>query len=774
MRKLLLSIALLLIVMASHAQAPYRYSLNLNAVRNDKLEVTLLTPPVTSKTAVYAFPKIIPGTYSVSDYGKFIDSLKAFDAKGRVLKVDRLNENQWQIANANKMVKITYLVDDIFDSATKHNIYPMAATNIEENKNYVIHPPGFFGYFNHVRQSPVEVTFRKPENFYASTSLTPVSSTATTDIFRVGNVDELYDSPIMYNIPDTATLQVANCKVLVSVYSPNKAIHAKEISAWLEDLLYAAKNYLGGKLPADKYAFLYYFRDPKATHSFRPGMGGALEHTTSSFYYLGEAPPARLQNTIIDISSHEFFHIITPLTIASREIKEFNFNEPVLSKHLWLYEGTTEYTSDHVQVQGGLNTPQQFLSKLSEKITNSRRRFNDTLSFTELSRLAATTHEAQYGNVYEKGALISACLDILLLNQSDGNYGLKHLTHDLGVRYGRNRYFNDDELFDVIAELSYPQAKDFLVKYVQGNTPIPYDHYFGLAGVRFLPAVQKKVVSFGGIAPGLTQNGRLFVSPNSKLNEYGQRLGYKIGDELYAFNGQELDASTFVPVVESLKSSLKEGDIFRVKIGRAGAGGKIDTMILSAPIEFVNHTEENVLELMDSPSAQQALVQKAWLDGKEIGTTGFSPAANPKDVESIDAIIKAMYSVISGPAGERNWSRFHSLFLPEATMGAAVSTPQGGVRYRSFIPAEYQQNNQPFFLQSGFFEEELGRKVSAYGNLASVQSAYQSRFQQNGKVTDRGINYITLIKAKGRWWIASLHWQDENKGNPIPQSMLKR
>src|SRR5690606_31164945 len=212
----------------------------------------------------------------------------------------------------------------------------------------------------HHTKIPVQITIDKPNNFFASSSSLPISSNIQQDVFKMENIDDLYDTPIMYGIADTASLKVGNCDVLVSVYSPNKQIHAKEIISWLGDLLRAAKGYLGGKLPADRYAFLYYFKDPKIKHSFKPGLAGALEHTTSSFYYLPELPANQLKKIVTDVSSHEFFHIITPLTIASKEVKEFNYSHVALSKHLWLYEGTTEYTAHHVQVKYGLNSEQEF------------------------------------------------------------------------------------------------------------------------------------------------------------------------------------------------------------------------------------------------------------------------------------------------------------------------------------------------------------------------------------------------------------------------------
>jgi predicted metalloprotease with PDZ domain len=760
----------ILTVQAS-SQDAYKYSVNLNRLENDALTIDLQTPAVKQSTAIFSMPKIIPGTYAIADYGKFISNVNAFDKNGKPLQVTKINDNQWKINKATQLYKITYKVDDVFDTDIKHNIYPMAATNFEEGKNFSLNTPGIFGFIEGLRNVPFEINFEKPAQLYASTSLKPLSTSADKDVFQVKDIDELYDTPIMYTVPDTASMQVGNCTVLVSVYSPNQQLRAKEIATWMSNLLDAARQYLGGKLPADKYAFLFYFKDLKSKHNFPLGLGGALEHTTSSYYYLFERPAAQLKNTIVDITSHEFFHIITPLTIASKEVKEFNFNEAVMSKHLWLYEGVTEYTAHHVQVKYGLNTIPQFLDKLSKKITTSRTRYNDSLPFTELSKESAGKWEKQYNNVYEKGALIAACLDIYLLHLSEGNYSLRNLTHDLGVRFGKYRYFNDDELFDNIAELTYPEIKDFLVKYVAGITPIPYDHFFGLAGIEFIPRREQQIFSLGGVYIGPNSKGKIAINPPFNPNEFGRKLGYKAGDELYMLNGKTVTLQNYNEVIEEVKGAMNEGEILTAKIGRLNSNNTIDTLALSTPVTKVTQLDVNKLSPMSNATPKQLLVQKSWLTTGQVKQT---PIANAADVNSIDAIIKTTYSVISGAAGSRDWNRFYSLFLPEAEMGTIVKTPDGKKVFKSLTPEAYQKANAPFFNQSGFYEEELKRNVQQYGNVASVQSSYQFRITPNGQVEQRGVNYFTLVQSNGRWWIANLTWQDEEKELPLPPVLEKK
>jgi hypothetical protein len=281
------------------------------------------------------------------------------------------------------------------------------------------------------------------------------------------------------------------------------------------------------------------------------------------------------------------------------------------------------------------------------------------------------------------------------------------------------------------------------------------------------------VYSLGGISLAPNAKGAISIAPSSPLNEFGKKLGYKGGDEVYAFNGVTVNPNNLNEVVTDIKAKMREGQPFTAKVGRKNESGGIDTVTLSTTVSQVTELDINKLELMPQPTSSQLAVQKAWLTTQAQASGVPAATANPADVASIDAVIKTLYDVISGPAGNRDWNRFYSLYLPDARMGAAVKTP-GGDAFRSFTPAEYQKMNAPQFAQSGFFEEELNRKVMQYGNVAAVQSAYQFRFQPNGPVEQRGVNYITLVKSEGRWWVANISWQGETKDLPLPVELQKK
>ncbi|HKU20997.1 MAG TPA: hypothetical protein VJQ50_08290 [Terriglobales bacterium] len=149
-----------------------------------------------------------------------------------------------------------------------------------------------------------------------------------------------------------------------------------------------------------------------------------------------------------------------------------------------------------------------------------------------------------------------------------------------------------------------------------------------------------------------------------------------------------------------------------------------------------------------------------------------APAPFAKDGQSIDSIIQAMYGVISGPAGERNWERFHSLFLPQATL-ATVLHKDGQTLHKVMTPGDYVRGAGSYFQQHAFYESEIARRTEQFGNIAHVFTTYASRHDPTGEPFERGINSVELLNDGTRWWILSISWDSERPDNPIPTEYLK-
>ena len=155
--------------------------------------------------------------------------------------------------------------------------------------------------------------------------------------------------------------------------------------------------------------------------------------------------------------------------------------------------------------------------------------------------------------------------------------------------------------------------------------------------------------------------------------------------------------------------------------------------------------------------------------------TDSFPAAT-KDVESIDAIIRSLYEVISGPAGQaRNWNRMRSLFLPEAKMIATGTSQTGEIVKRVMTVEDYITRNGPVLEKNGFFEQEIFRKQEVYGRIAHCFSTYAAkRNADDATAFMRGINSIQLYNDGKRWWILSIFWQSESKDVPLTKEYLPK
>ena len=155
-------------------------------------------------------------------------------------------------------------------------------------------------------------------------------------------------------------------------------------------------------------------------------------------------------------------------------------------------------------------------------------------------------------------------------------------------------------------------------------------------------------------------------------------------------------------------------------------------------------------------------------------TPAWAQEADPADVESIDAIVAAVYDVISGAAGEaRDWDRWRSLFIAEARLIPVVMGQSGRAAPRVMTPEDYVTRSGPFLEENGFFEVEVSRTQESFGNIAHLFSTYESRrTEADEEPFARGINSFQLMHDGTRWWVVSIMWDSEREGNPIPGRYL--
>ncbi|OMP32438.1 hypothetical protein [Mangrovimonas sp. DI 80] len=596
------------------APSAIKVGVDLVNVTNDQVKVTVTPPAIGSSEVTYYMAKIIPGTYAIADYGRYISEVKAFDSKGNVLEVTKKDVNSWEIKDAKKLHHITYLVDDTFDnegvshfvSADSETIFSPAGTNILADKNFVLNMSGFVGYFSEMLEYPYQVTVTHPENLLGSSALVDQNPKNDVDSFYTSRFAELVDSPIMYAAPDVSTFNYNDMEVLLSMYSPkNTSITSKVFLPDLKKIIVAQKNYMDEANNTKKYAVLNYITSFEKDDA--KGIG-ALEHNYST---VGVFLETMKSNDLVDVISHEFFHTLTPLHIHSKEIQYFDFNDPKMSEHLWMYEGVTEYFAQHFQVYEGLIDEATFLATMMKKIKISYR-YNDHLSFIEMSKnVLDGKMQVQYANVYQKGALMGMCLDIIIREQSNGERSLMDVMAELAKMYGPGKAFDDEELIPVFVKLTYPQVGEFINDYIVNGSPIDYDAYLSRMGItRAKMPVADPLVFLKGGKPyiGLDQiSGKIIAVVPDDKNAFFNAMGIEQGDILLEMNGTEFDSSNLQKTL-MMGYDLQEGAPMTIKVEREG-----EIMELKGSV-VLSYSEGEGYKFTDT--SKKAL-KDAWLKGGE-------------------------------------------------------------------------------------------------------------------------------------------------------------
>lgn len=151
-----------------------------------------------------------------------------------------------------------------------------------------------------------------------------------------------------------------------------------------------------------------------------------------------------------------------------------------------------------------------------------------------------------------------------------------------------------------------------------------------------------------------------------------------------------------------------------------------------------------------------------------------TPPARAADVQTIDGILGALYSVISGGIGEpRDWNRMRSLFIPEARiMAIGPRKDSKDLALRILSVSDYIANSGPILIETGFREKELSRQIHQWGELAEVFSTYETIFQKDGMIR-RGINSVQLMNDGTRWWVVSLLFEAERAQLSLPDAVQK-
>jgi predicted metalloprotease with PDZ domain len=578
---------------AALAQQPLTYTISLDpATDSDAFQVRLELPPLQKEQAVYQFAATAPGTYQVMDMGRFVRQFAAFDKKGRPLKVQQLSTNQWQLLQPEKTREIRYTIAETWDTPVReHKVYRMCGSSLE-NDHALLNGQTVLGYPQGWQARPLRIKLNYPAGWKVGSALTADAQ----GYYAARNYDHAVDSPFLLGRLTEASTMLGSTKVDLFCYSRTDQVQAEPLLQNMQQMLNAAQQFLV-QLPVQRYTFLYHFDDQNT---------GAWEHSYSSEYILREAPLTReFAASITSIAAHEFFHIVTPLNLHSEVIEQFNFVQPTGSEHLWLYEGATEWAAGMMQLRGGLLPLEEYLKQMSSKIAYDHLNADTTYSLSRLGLNSFSDEgQQQYNNIYQRGAVTAALLDLRLLELSGGKRGLREVILELTKRYGASKPFSEKTFFQDFTQLTYPEIGDFFARYVQQAQPLPLAEYYAKVGVQYTPLLRiGRQTGTLGSSFRLDAGAVTFQEVEPAL----RACGVASGDQLVAYQGQEVRPQTMQAVLTSIKSG-NPNEEYELTLRRAGAERKIRYRL-----QGQEEVQRYQLAVLPNPTPAQLALRQAWL-----------------------------------------------------------------------------------------------------------------------------------------------------------------
>jgi predicted metalloprotease with PDZ domain len=521
------------------------------------------------------------------DIGRLVSNFQAYDTSGNIVASQKVSTNQFEFSEPEKVAKISYEIVETFDTKLDSNpIYPMCGTSIEED-HALINGQAVFGYFKGRQASPIRVKINYPENWIYGTAL----SKDANGYFNAKNFDHIVDSPILLGNLSKASVKIGNSDIDIFTYSKTGLITSDSVLSTMEDMLISADKFVYG-LPVNRYTFLYHFEDKDF---------GAWEHSYSSEYVLKEAEWGSIKQATKDIAAHEFFHIITPLNIHSEVVEQFNFVTPVPSKHLWLYEATTEWASHKMQLQAGQTTLDDYFAMLKRKVQIDNY-FDPSYSLEKLA-LTSFTPEGfrQYGNIYYRGALVMGLIDIKLLELSNGKRGLREVINELSKEFGPNKPFKEATFYQDFVNRTYPEIGELFEKYIKNAEPLPYEDMYAKIGILYEAEKPGLLPSTTHIQLGMSKQGLIINNPNRQLRQFG----FVNGDLLLEINNEGVTMENIRNLSERL-NKLPVGSEYTIKVKRDSDEITVRGKTFSS-VEKYNFSE------LPNATAQQLALRNAWM-----------------------------------------------------------------------------------------------------------------------------------------------------------------
>ena len=579
------------------AKPSISYRLTMPEPQTHYFEVEMVLQNFNDKTLDIKMPVWAPGSYLIREFPKNVDVFDAYDENNQLLESYKTDKNTWHIEKGNSDKVII-----------KYNVYAFelsVRTSFLDMDHGYINGTSVFMFVDKYLDLPSRLEIIPFKEWkIVSTALPEIPNSKWN--YQSEDYDQLVDCPIEIGNHKEIKFEAAGITHTIAMYGKGNYDEdriKKDYTRLIEGL-----TKIFGQNPANNYVFII--------HNLENG-GGGLEHKNSTTLEVNRwtYAPEKNYKSFLGLSAHEYFHLWLVKRIRPVELGPFDYNKENYTDMLWVMEGFTSYYSQLILVQLGYLTESEFLSNLAESFTSQELSPGNTVQSVGMSSFDAwikayrpnensSNTQVSY---YQKGSILAALLDVLIISNSEGenNLGdaLKYLYDEYYLKSGKG--ITDEDLKKALEKYARTNLDDFYEKYVYGTEEIDYENFFRNTGLKIKKVEVKSENKQLGIKVS-TSNGQTTVKSVLK-DSPGWKCGINADDELLAIDNFRITSNGSI---DKILNNQNFGDTVEVIVSRQGILKKL-SIVLEPINSFYYQISANV-----NGSKHQGKILDKWLNNK--------------------------------------------------------------------------------------------------------------------------------------------------------------
>ena len=499
-------------------------------------EISITVNKLPAGPAYFTMSRSSPGRYAPHQFGKNVYNVKAYDANGKVLKVEKADADVYKIAEHSGNVKVSYTLYANYADGTYAGI---------DATGYHLNIPATFMWVKGLDNASITVQFITPDaGWKIATQLQPGKDAHT---FTAPGLQYFMDSPTKIGNLQFREWTVANPDK--KKYTFRLALEADAAPALVDDFtkkiakMVEEAKAVFGEVPTYDYGTYTFIA------SINPYVkGDGMEHRNSTMITL----PGIFDGSDdqLGVFSHEFFHCWNVERIRPKDLEPFNFEKSNMSEGLWVAEGFTQYYGNLILMRAGLETENDFLKRMAGLInTKANTPGGQNYSPIENSQRAVfvdagvsidkNNYPNMYSSYYTYGGAIALALDLDLRNHFK-NVSLDNFMQQLWKQFGKTgKPYTISGLQAALATITNNNyAAGFFTKYVYGHEPFDYKKVIESANLNLLKEAEGK--AWAGRINFYNNPVNLVVNGNVVKNTPLYNAGVDMDDILISLDGKNL------------------------------------------------------------------------------------------------------------------------------------------------------------------------------------------------------------------------------------------